>query len=78
VTTQYGAWSKPHHGNFCDHYATTADGMRCERCGATRVLADSPRPRCAGYIPAEYYGSICECGRGAESHRNFNPDGGAW
>jgi len=39
MTLTYGAWSKPHHGNFCDHYATTADGLRCERCGATRVAS---------------------------------------
>jgi hypothetical protein len=32
-----GLWSKPHHGGYCDHYATNSDGTSCERCGAERV-----------------------------------------
>lgn len=32
-------WTIPHHGNYCDHYATAiGDDNTCGRCGATRLI----------------------------------------
>jgi len=34
-------WTIPHHGNYCDHYATAIDDPNtCGRCGATRLVED--------------------------------------
>lgn len=58
---------------------------RCPDC--YRAFADAaalarhldPSRPCCLYVPSEDYGSICSrCKHGAERHRSFNPQGGAW
>lgn len=47
---------------------------RLDELQAMRASRDA-NPRCPGYIPAEYYGSICDdCGRSAGSHRAYRSD----
>ena len=61
-------------------HRTTADPCYCNDCVGVPARRARPKSRrCAGYIPTEDYGSICnDCGRGAEKHRDFNRNGGVW